>query len=51
MLVHSTKHAEAGYHKAVEPVEAVIIDHPIPSVLVAAGLGVLLGMFIFKSRD
>ena len=41
----------AGYHKSVEPVEHMIIDHPIPSVLVAAGLGVLIGMFIFKSRD
>lgn len=45
------QHAEAGYHKAMEPVENLIIDHPIPSVLVAAGLGVLLGMFIFKPRD
>jgi ElaB/YqjD/DUF883 family membrane-anchored ribosome-binding protein len=42
---------EEGYHESVEPVENIIIDHPIPSVLVAAGIGVLLGMLIFKSRD
>ncbi|MEI7433177.1 MAG: hypothetical protein WCJ93_02870 [Methanomicrobiales archaeon] len=45
------QNVEAGYHKTVEPVENLIIDHPIPSVLVAAGLGVILGMFIFKPRD
>jgi len=42
---------EADYHKKVEPVEHIIIDHPIPAVLIAAGVGVLLGMLIFKSRD
>jgi ElaB/YqjD/DUF883 family membrane-anchored ribosome-binding protein len=42
---------EAGYHQSVEPVENIIIDHPIPAVLVAAGAGLLLGMLIFKSRD
>ena len=42
---------EADYHKRVEPVEHVIIDHPIPAVLIAAGVGVLIGMLIFKSRD
>lgn len=42
---------EAGYHKGVEPVEHIIIDHPIPSVLIAAGAGVLLGMLILKGRD
>jgi ElaB/YqjD/DUF883 family membrane-anchored ribosome-binding protein len=42
---------EADYHKTVEPVEKIIIDHPIPSVLVAAGLGVLIGFLIFKARD
>ena len=45
------QNVEAGYHKSVEPVEHLIIDHPIPSVLVAAGLGVILGMFKFKPRD
>jgi ElaB/YqjD/DUF883 family membrane-anchored ribosome-binding protein len=42
---------EADYHKTVEPVENIIIDHPIPAVLIAAGIGVLIGMLIFKSRD
>lgn len=42
---------EVGYHDTVEPVENVIIDHPIPSVLVAAGIGVLIGMLLFKGRD
>jgi ElaB/YqjD/DUF883 family membrane-anchored ribosome-binding protein len=42
---------ETGYHKKVEPVEQIISEHPIPAVLVAAGLGVLIGMLIFKSRD
>ena len=42
---------EEGYHQSVEPVENIIIDHPIPSVLIAAGIGVLLGMLIFKARD
>ena len=41
----------ADYHKRVEPVEHIIIDHPIPSVLIAAGIGALIGMLIFKSRD
>jgi len=42
---------EADYHKRVEPVEHIIIDHPIPSVLIAAGIGVLIGMLLFKGRD
>jgi ElaB/YqjD/DUF883 family membrane-anchored ribosome-binding protein len=42
---------EAGYHQTVEPVENIIIDHPIPAVLIAAGVGVLIGMLIFKIRD
>jgi ElaB/YqjD/DUF883 family membrane-anchored ribosome-binding protein len=42
---------EADYHKTVEPVEHVIIDHPIPSVLIAAGIGALIGMLLFKVRD
>jgi ElaB/YqjD/DUF883 family membrane-anchored ribosome-binding protein len=42
---------EADYHKRVEPVEHIIIDHPIPSVLIAAGVGVLIGMLILKARD
>jgi ElaB/YqjD/DUF883 family membrane-anchored ribosome-binding protein len=42
---------EGDYHTRVEPVEHIIIHHPIPSVLIAAGIGVLIGMLIFKSRD
>jgi ElaB/YqjD/DUF883 family membrane-anchored ribosome-binding protein len=42
---------ETEYHQRVEPVENIIIDHPIPSILVAAGVGVLIGMLIFKARD
>jgi len=42
---------EIEYHKRAEPVENIIIDHPIPSVLVAVGFGVLFGMLISKFRD
>ncbi len=42
---------EADYHKKVEPVEQIIKEHPIPAVLIAAGIGVLIGMLLFKSRD
>jgi ElaB/YqjD/DUF883 family membrane-anchored ribosome-binding protein len=42
---------EEEYHKQVEPVENIICDHPIPSVLVAMGVGFLFGMLICRSRD
>jgi ElaB/YqjD/DUF883 family membrane-anchored ribosome-binding protein len=42
---------EAEYHKKVEPVENIITAHPIPSVLIAAGIGVLLGALISRGRD
>ncbi|MDH7594277.1 MAG: hypothetical protein QHG99_08015 [Methanomicrobiales archaeon] len=42
---------ESEYHARAEPVEKIIAGHPIPAVLVAAGLGFLLGALIFKSRD
>lgn len=42
---------EAEYHQKVEPVENIIITHPIPSVLIAAGIGVLLGALISRGRD
>ncbi|MDP2796490.1 MAG: DUF883 C-terminal domain-containing protein [Methanoregula sp.] len=42
---------EADYHKKVEPVEHIISEHPLPAVLIATGIGVLIGMLIFKSRD
>lgn len=41
---------EADYHKRAEPVEHIIIDHPIPSVLIAAGIGALMGIFISKAH-
>jgi len=37
---------EADYHKMAEPVEHIIVDHPIPSVLIAAGIGALMGIFL-----
>ena len=42
---------EADYHKKVEPVENIITAHPIPSVLIAAGIGVLIGALISRGRD
>lgn len=42
---------EADYHKKVEPVETLISDHPIPAVLIAMGVGFLVGMLIGKSHD
>ncbi|MGA2934432.1 MAG: hypothetical protein ABSD81_04690 [Methanomicrobiales archaeon] len=42
---------DADYHKRVEPVETIIAQHPVPSVLIAVGVGVLIGMLIFKARD
>lgn len=32
-------------------VENIITDHPIPSVLIAAGMGLLIGMLITKGRN
>lgn len=43
--------AEEEYHRKVEPVENVIHDHPIPSVLVALGIGFLFGMLIGRHHD
>jgi len=42
---------EEGYNQSVEPVENIIIDHPIPSVLVATGIGVLIGMLLSRAHD
>ena len=42
---------EIEYHKRAEPVENIICEHPIPSVLVALGVGVLVGMLLSKFRD
>jgi ElaB/YqjD/DUF883 family membrane-anchored ribosome-binding protein len=45
------KKIEAEYHKKAEPVENIIITHPIPSVLIAAGIGILIGALISRGRD
>lgn len=42
---------ESEYHTRAEPVESLIASHPIPAVLVAAGIGFLLGALLFKSGD
>jgi len=42
---------EADYHKRAEPVEHIIIDHPIPSVLIAAVIGILIGALISRGHD
>jgi ElaB/YqjD/DUF883 family membrane-anchored ribosome-binding protein len=41
---------KSHYAAKVEPVEKVICEHPIPSVLVAAGAGLLLGVLIYKLK-
>lgn len=42
---------EEEYHKKVEPVENIITAHPIPAVLIAAGIGLLIGALISRGRD
>lgn len=42
---------EADYHEKMEPVETMISDHPIPAVLIAMGVGFLVGMLIGTSHD
>jgi ElaB/YqjD/DUF883 family membrane-anchored ribosome-binding protein len=39
---------KAQYAEKVKPVEKCIIEHPIPSMLVAAGAGILIGALIGK---
>ncbi len=41
---------ESDYHKNTKSVEHVIIDHPVPAMLVAAGAGLLIGMALCKLR-
>jgi ElaB/YqjD/DUF883 family membrane-anchored ribosome-binding protein len=48
---HGYHNMEDDFHRKAEPVEHIICDHPVPAVLVAAGIGVLIGMLLFKSRD
>lgn len=42
---------EAKYKATVEPVENTIKEHPIPSVLVGAGVGILIGVLIAKHHN
>jgi ElaB/YqjD/DUF883 family membrane-anchored ribosome-binding protein len=42
---------EACYHERMEPVETIISEHPIPAVLVAMGVGFLVGMLISRAND
>jgi len=39
---------KAQYSEKVKPVEKCITEHPIPSMLVAAGAGILIGALIGK---
>ena len=41
---------ESEYRGQVESVEQVIADHPLPSVLIAAGAGILMGMLLSGRR-
>ncbi len=41
---------ETEYKRRVAPVETIIGDHPVPSVLIAGGVGFLLGALLFR-RD
>ncbi len=42
---------ETEVRQRVEPVEGMIARHPLPAVMVAAGIGFLLGALLFKSRE
>jgi ElaB/YqjD/DUF883 family membrane-anchored ribosome-binding protein len=42
---------DRGFHERVEPVEKMITEHPLPAVLIAAGVGALIGMLIARARD
>lgn len=42
---------ESDYHKRTKPLEQILIDHPVPSILVAAGAGLLIGLLIGKMRN
>jgi ElaB/YqjD/DUF883 family membrane-anchored ribosome-binding protein len=44
---------KAGVEKKVEPVENFIVDHPFASVLIAVGVGFMVGSLVSRmnSRD
>lgn len=37
--------------KKAEPVEKIIKDHPIPSILIGIGIGILVGALVMKYRQ
>jgi len=39
---------DAKIHEKVEPVETFVKEHPIPSVLIGVGAGILIGALIGK---
>lgn len=44
------KGIESEFRGPVESVEQAITDHPLPSVLIAAGAGILMGMLLSGRR-
>jgi len=41
---------KSQYAEKVEPVEKVIAEHPIPSVLIGVGIGILIGVLSYKFK-
>jgi ElaB/YqjD/DUF883 family membrane-anchored ribosome-binding protein len=41
---------ERDYHKDTKFIEQVIISHPVPSILIASGIGLLIGMAIHHAH-
>lgn len=42
---------ESDINKGAEPVEHIIITHPIPSIIIATGIGAILGMLFYRLRN
>jgi ElaB/YqjD/DUF883 family membrane-anchored ribosome-binding protein len=42
---------KADIGKKVEPMETFIVDHPLASVLIAVGVGFIVGSLITRARD
>jgi ElaB/YqjD/DUF883 family membrane-anchored ribosome-binding protein len=42
---------KADVEKKVEPIEDFIVDHPFASVLIAVGVGFMIGSLISRARD
>jgi len=43
---HASKRVKSGAHDAAESIQASVEEHPISSVLVALGVGVVVGMML-----